>query len=137
MGRSKRNSSDAPWPHAARRPVLEAWDRRDRISAISGVTLSPVRARPGLYFDLLPVHRTVHAEEVAEFPRGLRRRLRGPFTGVWDRHTIHSRAKAVRAYLAKHPEIVAEDLPAYAPQLNPDVWVYSWTKYGRLANLAA
>jgi hypothetical protein len=32
---------------------------------------------------------------------------------------------------------VVEDLPAYAPQLNPDEWVWSWTKYGRLANLAA
>jgi transposase len=65
-----------------RTPVLEAWDRRDRTSAISCVTLSPVRARPGLYFELLPVNRTVHAEEVVEFLRELRRRLRGPFTMV-------------------------------------------------------
>jgi transposase len=92
-------------------PVLEAWDRRDRISAISCVTLSPVRARPGLYFELLPVNRTVHAEEVVEFLRELRRQLRGPFTVVWDRHKIHSKAKAVKAYLAEHPEIVVEDLP--------------------------
>jgi transposase len=120
-----------------RTPVLEAWDRRDRISAISCVTTSPVRARPGLYFDLLPVNRTVHAEEVVGFLRELRRRLRGPFTVVWDRHKIHSRAKAVKAYLAEHPEIVVEDLPAYAPQLNPDEWVWGWTKYGRLSNLAA
>jgi hypothetical protein len=35
------------------RPVLDAWDRRDRWSAISCVTLSPVAGRPGLYFDLL------------------------------------------------------------------------------------
>jgi transposase len=118
-------------------PVLEAWDRRDRISAISGVTLSPVRARPGLYFDLLPVNRTVHAEQVVAFLRELRRQLRGPFTVIWDRHRIHSKAKAVQAYLAEHPEIVVEDLPAYAPQLNPDEWVWSWTKYGRLSNLAA
>ena len=120
-----------------RTPVLEAWDRRDRISAISCVTLSPVRARPGLYFDLLPVNRTVHAEEVVGFLRELRRQLRGPFTVVWDRHKIHSRAKAVTAYLAEHPEIAVEDLPAYAPQLNPDEWVWGWTKYGRLGNLAA
>ena len=35
------------------------------------------------------------------------------------------------------PEIVAEDLPAYAPEANPDEWVWNWTKYGRLSNLAA
>jgi transposase len=34
-------------------PVLKAWDRRDRWSAISCVTLSPAAGRPGLYFDLL------------------------------------------------------------------------------------
>ena len=56
---------------------------------------------------------------------------------IWDRHKIHSRAGAVKAYLAEHPESVAEDLPAYAPQSNPDEWVWSWTKYGRPANLAA
>ena len=32
---------------------------------------------------------------------------------------------------------MAEDLPSYAPELNPDELVWSWTKYGRLANLAA
>jgi transposase len=118
-------------------PVLEAWDRRDRISAISCVTLSPVLARAGLYFELLPPKQTAHAEDVVRFLEDLRRQLRGPLTVVWDRHGIHSKAKAVKAYLAKHPEIVAEDLPAYAPTVNPDEWVWSWAKYGRLSNLAA
>jgi transposase len=118
-------------------PVLEAWDRRDRVSAISCITLSPLLARPGLYFHLLPVNHTVHASEVVEFLEDLRRQLRGPFTVIWDRHKIHSKAKAVKAYLALHPEVVAEDLPAYAPTVNPDEWVWSWTKYGRLSNLAA
>jgi transposase len=118
-------------------PVLPAWDRRDRISAISCVTLSPVLARPGLYFELLPVNQTVHAEQVVEFLEALRRQLGGPFTVIWDRHKIHSKAKLVKAYLAEHPEVVAEDLPPYAPNENPDEWVWSWAKYGRLANLAA
>ena len=30
-----------------------------------------------------------------------------------------------------------EDFPGYAPTLNADEWVGSWTKYGRLSNLAA
>lgn len=118
-------------------PVLQAWGRRDRISAISCVTLSPKAARPGLYFTLLPLNHNATAVDVVEFLKDLRRQLRGPITVVWDRHTIHSRAKAVKAYLAEHPEVVVEDLPAYAPQLNPDEWVWGWAKYGRLANLAA
>jgi len=118
-------------------PVLDAWDRRDRISAISCVTLSPVDGRPGLYFELLPDNATVHAAEVVAFLQQLRRQLRGPFTVVWDRHGIHSKAKAVKAFLAKHPQVVAEDFPGYAPQLNPDEYVWGWTKYSRLSNLAA
>jgi transposase len=118
-------------------PVVEAWDRRDRISAISCVTLSPVEGRPGLYFHLLPANKTVHAEDVVAFLKELRQQLRGPFTVVWDQHTIHRKSKQVQAYLAEHAEVVAEDFPGYAPDLNPDEWVWSWTKYGRLSNLAA
>ncbi len=120
-----------------RTPVLDAWDRRDRISAISCVTLSPVAGRPGLYFQLLPANETAHAEDVVAFLEDLRRQLRGPFTVVWDRSNLHSKAKVVQAWLAAHPEVVAEDFPGYAPELNPDEWVWGWTKYGRLSNLAA
>lgn len=115
-------------------PVLSAWDRRDRWSAISCVTLSPVAGRPGLYFDLLG--HNVHGEDVVKFLAELRRRL-GRFTVVWDRNQIHSKSKAVKAWLAAHPEVVAEDFPGYVPDLNPDEGVWGWTKYGQLANLAA
>ncbi len=115
-------------------PVLEAWDRRDRWSAISCVTVSPVAGRPGLYFDLLD--HNVHGEDVVAFLKALHRRL-GPVTVVWDRNNIHSKAKAVKAWLAKHPDVVAENFPGYVPDLNPDEGVWGWTKYGRLANLAA
>jgi transposase len=118
-------------------PVLSCWDRRDRISAISCITLSPRQGRPGLYFELLPVNRTVHGEEVVAFLKDLRRQLRGPFTVVWDRHIIHSRSRVVKVFLAENPDIVVEDFPGYVPDLNPDEWVWGWTKYGRLSNLAA
>ena len=35
-------------------PLQNAWDRHDRISVISALTISPVRRRLGLYFQLLP-----------------------------------------------------------------------------------
>jgi len=117
-----------------RPPVLDAWDRRDRWSAISCITLSPVAGRPGLYFDLLD--HNVHGEDVVAFLADLHRRL-GPLTVVWDRNQIHSKSKAVQAWLARHRAVVAEDFPGYVPDLNPDEGVWGWTKYGRLANLAA
>jgi transposase len=117
-------------------PILPCWDKRDKISASSAITLSPRRHLPGLLFQLLPDKENFHGEEVVAFLKLVRRHLRR-FTVVWDRNRIHSRSKAVRAYLAGHPEIVVEDFPGYAPELNPDELVWCWTKYGRLSNYAA
>jgi transposase len=117
-------------------PVLPCWDRRDKISAISAVTLTPRRHLPGLAFWLLPDRKNFRGAEVVAFLRQLRA-LMPRFTVVWDRSTIHSKSGAVKAYLAAHPEVVAEDFPGYAPELNPDELVWGWTKYGRLSNYAA
>jgi transposase len=116
-------------------PILPCWDRRDRISAISCITLSPHQLRPGLYFQLLPDNTNVTAEHVVAFLRTLKRSL-PRMTLVWDRHGIHSKAHLVKQFLAANPSVVAEDLPGYAPQENPDEGVWGWTKYGRLANFA-
>lgn|SRR5215204_3879213 len=117
-----------------RTPVLEAWDRRDRLSAISCVSVSPARGRLNLHFRLL--EHNVRAQDVVDTLRALHRTL-GPVTVVWDRNQIHSRSRLVRAWLAGHPGVVVEDFPAYAPDLNPDEGVWGWAKYGRLPNLAA
>jgi transposase len=118
-------------------PVLEAWDRRDRLSAISCITVSPRRHRLNLYFRLLPANANAHGDDIVAYLRLLKESLPGPLTVIWDRSRIHSRSALVRAYLAEHPEVVAEDFPGYTPELNPDEHVWGWTKYGRLSNLAA
>ena len=115
-------------------PVLAAWDRRDRLSAIRAITLSPVAAHPNLFFEVFD--HTVHADQVVAFLTDLHRRL-GRLTVVWDRGAIHDKATVVREWLAKHPGVVTEKFPGYAPDLNPDEGVWGWAKYGRLANLAA
>jgi transposase len=125
------------WAPRGSKPVLDCWDRRDRVSAISGLTVSPHAGRLNLFFDLLPDNKNAKADDVVDFLRQLKRRLGGGFTVFWDGHNIHSRSKLVKAFLAEHPEIVAETLPPYSPELNPDELVWGWTKYGRLPNLAA
>ncbi len=119
-----------------RTPIVEAWDRRDKISAISCITVSPVAGRLYLYFDLLADKENVHAEDVVAFVRRLHRAL-GPITVIWDRNNIHSKSRLVKAWLAKHPDVVVENFPGYMPDLNPEEGVWGWTKYGRLPNLAA
>jgi transposase len=125
------------WAPQGETPLLSCWDRRDRLSAISCITVSPRRARLNFYFTLLPDNTNVTAEHIVAFLRQLKVQLGGPFTVIWDGSKIHSPSGLVKAYLAKHPEIVAETLPSYAPEANPDEGVWGWTKYGRLANLAA
>lgn len=115
-------------------PTQKAWDRRDRISAISAITLSPKRKRLGLYAMLLADDQNVQAHDTVQFLKLLRRHVPGPFTLVWDRGVIHDRSADVQAFLANHPTIVTEKFPAYAPELNPDEQVWTNTKYGRMAN---
>jgi transposase len=116
------------------RVFLRCSASHDRISAISCVTLSPQALRVGLYFWLL-LDENFHGEEVAEFLKYLTRKVPGQWTVVWDRNNIHGRSKVVKAWLARHPQVVVEDFPAHDPDANPDEWVWSWAKYGKLCNL--
>jgi transposase len=125
------------WGPQGQTPIHRSWDRRDRLSAISCLTVSPRARRLNFYFDLLPDNSNATADDTIDFLRQLKTQLRGPFTVIWDGSNIHSKSLKVRAYLATHPEIAIETLPGYAPELNPDEGVWGWTKYGRLANLAA
>lgn len=108
--------------------------KHDKISVISCVTLSPRAMRVGLYYWPL-IKRNFHGEEVVEFLKYLIHKVPGEWTVVWDRNKIHSKSKVVRAWLANHPEVVVEDFPVYDPDSNPDEWVWSWAKYGKLCNL--
>ncbi len=117
-------------------PVLVCSDKHDRLSVISAITLSPRALRVGLHFMLLGKDENFHGEEVVLFLRQLKGEVGGPWAVVWDQNQIHGRSRAVKAWLAEHPEVVVEDFPGHAPDCNPDEEVWSWTKYGRLCNLA-
>ena len=116
------------------RVILPCSAAHDRVSTISCVTLSPQARHVGLYFGRW-INHNVHGEEVVEFLNYLTQQLPGEWTVVWDRNNIHSKSKVVKVWLARHPNVVVEDFPPYAPDANPDEWVWSWAKYGELCNL--
>jgi transposase len=122
------------WPRGVT-PLLPVSGKRDRISAISCITLSPRRYLPGLYFELLPTNENVNAVRVVGFLKELKKSL-PRFTVVWDQNQIHSKAGLVKEFLKANPSVVAEDFPGYVPDLNPDEGVWGYTKYGRLSNFA-
>lgn len=75
---------------------LKSWDRHDRISAVSCITVSPKRRRLGLDFHLLPDHANAHGEDTVAFLKQLKRHIPGPMTILRDKGNIHDRSKVVR-----------------------------------------
>jgi transposase len=121
------------WAPVGRTPVLESWGRyRDKVSVIGAVTVSPVARRLGFYFASDPKGYFT-AERVAEFLRDLLKHLRGNVVVVWDGGSNH-RGPAIREFLRRNRRLRLVRLPAYCPDLNPVEAVWSWLKYGRLAN---
>jgi hypothetical protein len=99
------------WAPVGCTPRLRHSYKRDKLSAISAVSVSAHRTRVGLYMH-------VHAENIL-------RHLRGPVELLWDGGSIHKRDD-VKGFLSQHPRLRVHRFPAYAPELNPDELV--WTK---------
>jgi transposase len=121
------------WAPRGQTPILRQWDRRDRLSAISALSVSGRRQRFNLYWSLYS--HNIRSAEVLRFLKDLRRHLPRGFILVWDRGRPH-RAKSVQVWLADRKRIDVEWLPPYAPDLNPVECLWSRTKYGDLANFA-
>lgn len=119
------------WAPRGQTPIHYSWDRRDRLSAISAITVSPERRRLGLYFDICD-HNIV-TDDFETFVEGILRRLQGPIILVIDRWQVH-RAGASRLLRRYSSRVEIEWLPPYAPELNPVEQVWSHTKYADLAN---
>ncbi|MBX3354489.1 MAG: transposase [Phycisphaeraceae bacterium] len=119
------------WAPRGRTPIHCSWDRRDRLSAISAITVSPRSRRLGLYFDVL--RHNVRTEHFAAFLERLLRRTRRRLVVVLDRLNVH-RAAARELRERYGDRIHFEWLPPYAPELNPDEQVWNRAKYTDLAN---
>ena len=113
------------WAPRGQTPVVRHQQKRDRISVISAVSVSPQRKRLGLYYAL---HlKNIQHEEVCLFLRDLLQHLRGHIIVLWDNGAIH-KGPVMREFCRKHPRLHLEALPPYAPELNPDEGVWSQAK---------
>lgn len=119
------------WAPSGQTPILYSWDRHDRLSAISAVTVSPKRHRLGLYFDLSD--HNIRTDDFEGFVRDLLSHLPHGFILVMDRWPVHrSGARRFNRLFSKRVKI--EWLPSYAPDLNPTEQVWNRSKYTDLAN---
>jgi transposase len=99
--------------------------RRDKISVISGISVSPRRRRLGLYYLLF--YDNIGQDEVCVFLRELLRHLRGPVIVLLDNSSTH-KGGPIEQVLGQHRRLRIEYFPSYAPQLNPDEGVWSLAK---------
>jgi hypothetical protein len=116
-----------------RTPILKTPGRkRQKVSLIAALSLSPRRNRIGLYFRCHP-DRHVTQVEAAQFMRDVLKHLRGPVHVIWDRGNTH-KGERIRALHRDYPRLTSHWLPPYAPELNPVEFVWNHAKFGRGAN---
>lgn len=110
-------------------PILRENLTRDHLSAMSGITLEDT-----LY--MIEQERAFKGEEAVRFLKHLMRRIEGKLLVVWDGSPIH-RGQAVKDFLASgaSSRLQLEQLPGYAPDLNPDEGIWKHLKYVELKNL--
>ena len=110
-------------------PILKENLTRDHLSAMSGITLEGK-----LY--MLEQDRAFKGEDVVRFLKHLMHQIPGKLLIVWDGSPIH-RSRAVEDFLARGASLrlKLEQLPGYAPDLNPDEGVWKHLKCVELKNL--
>ena len=115
------------WAPRGKTPILKIAGGWTKISAISAISISAKRRRIGLY---IRFHRSknIRYPEVLVFLKYLLRHLKKGFVLLWDSGTIH-KAGAVKRFLKSCNCVFAYHFPGYAPELNPDEFV--WNRFKR------
>ncbi len=102
---------------------------RDHLSAISGIT-------PDGRLFLQVRSASYDAAGVVGFLRVLLRKIAGPILLIWDGSPIH-RGQQIKDFLKRGAakRLHLEQLPGYAPDLNPDEGIWNYLKRVELGNV--
>jgi transposase len=116
------------WAPIGQTPVLHqnfrCWKNA---SLIAGIT------QRSFYFKICPG--AVRGPFVITFLKHLLRHLRSKLLVVWDGAPIH-RSRPVKEFLRSlNGRVLIEQLPAYAPELNPAEGIFGYVKERKLGNL--
>ena len=113
------------WAPEGQTPGHYNWDRYDRLSALSALTVSACRKRLGRYFDIHD-HNIV-TEDSVWFAEQILARLQRRIILLIDRRPGHR--SGARRLLERFPKRVwIEWLPPYASELNPVAQVWNRSK---------
>jgi transposase len=110
-------------------PILRVWQTRDHLSVMSGITPH------GWLFTLVREDSMTGADSV-HFLKHLRWQTDRKLLVIWDGAPIH-RSAEVKSYLTDGAakQVHLEQLPGYAPELNPDEGTWKHLKQVELRNV--
>jgi transposase len=110
-------------------PIIRAPLSRDHLSAMGGIT-------PEGKLYLMVQERAYCGADVVGFLKHLARHIAGKLLVIWDGAPIH-RSRVVKEYLSRGAthRIHLEQLPSYAPELNPTEGIWNYLKRVELKNL--
>ena len=110
-------------------PILREQLSREHLSVMSGITLDGKLL-------MIEQERAFNGEDVVRFLKHALRQIPGKLLVIWDGSPIH-RAKVVKEFLKSGAasELQLEQLPSYAPELNPDEGIWRHLKYVELKNV--
>ena len=110
-------------------PILNEHLSRDHLSVISAISLEGKLL-------MMEQERSFKSQDVVRFLRHLLGQIPGKLLVIWDGSPIH-RGRAVKDFLASRASLrlQLEQLPGYAPDLNPDEGIWKHLKYVELKNL--
>ena len=110
-------------------PILHEHLSRDHLSVISAITMEGKLL-------MMEQERSFKSQDVVRFLRHLLGEIPGKLLVIWDGSPIH-RGRAVKNFLASgaSSRLKLEQLPGYAPDLNPDEGIWKHLKYVELKNV--
>ena len=110
-------------------PILRVRLTNDHLSVISGIT-------PSGRLLLRVQDHAFRSPDVVRFLRHLLRHIPGKLLVIWDGAPIH-RGQPIKDFLAHGgaKRVRLEQLPGYAPDLNPDEGIWAYLKYVELRNV--
>jgi transposase len=117
------------WAPCGQTPILHVPLTHDHLAAISGITAD------GRLFMQTQDH-AYHSPDVVRFLRVLLRKIRGKLLVIWDGSPIH-RGQPIKDFLRRGAtrRLHLEQLPGYAPELNPDEGIWNYLKRVELGHL--
>jgi transposase len=121
------------WGKRGKTPIIRSTGSWKSLSITGFIASKADRRNPRAYFTVK--RGSVRTQDTIKTLRHLLKCVQGGIALIWDGLPAH-RAKAVRAFISDHKDRfrIVERFPAYAPELNPQEYIWSASKGKDMAN---